>query len=53
MRLSLETRLHLASVAEQYIADLVAKHGGDNDDVRSLIADLHDQATFGGSSASP
>lgn len=47
MRLSDQTRINITSSAEEHIADLVANHNGDADDVRRIIANLIDQARFG------
>jgi hypothetical protein len=49
LRLSLQTRVDIAHRAEEYISDLVGNYNGDHDDVISIIEDLHQQTTLGGS----
>lgn len=42
-RLSARARVDITRSARGYIAELVARHGGDGDDVQSIIHDLADR----------
>ena len=44
--LSDQTRTNITGWAEEYISGLVRDHGGDDEDVRSVIHDLHLQSTL-------
>jgi hypothetical protein len=44
--LSDQTRTNITSWAQEYISGLVRDHGGDDEDVRSVIHDLHLQSTL-------
>ena len=47
MRLDTQTRLNIASWAEEYIAGVVDNHDGDREDVRSIIQELYVQRAIG------
>jgi hypothetical protein len=45
VQLSPQARIDITWSARDYITKLVAHHGGDREDVRSIIDDLHDLVT--------